>query len=259
MLKRFSALLALGACVASATELKPELDCRESLQGVFGRPVPVQQVNGFESKRAKIRIQDLFNDVSDDTVFLGINDQGHAYLNIGGHRYDGELMRMKGGFRTNSNLVEEGLLLKFDVPPENAQLLRNHIATHKERPSWSCLAGACNMLQDAGIEVTEKRLFATQVYRDLLTKHFRTADGTELPVTVYQLGFLADPDNIARTISTRQSRTIDRHTDTAKKFGFFVVVGGGIVWIGYKRFAALSAEPSAISPYEEPLPSAENL
>ncbi|NUN04725.1 MAG: hypothetical protein HUU57_03085 [Bdellovibrio sp.] len=170
-----------------------------------------------------------------DAVYLGIaNAPGHGthhyYLIAGNKRYDGSpfFTASKTKDLKENAAVAKGVIFKMNVPAEVSAKVVAAIEKNANSRNLSCLNGACNVLDDAGITIpgVEKgQVFKLiPVVRGLVQGEVRTSAGSA-PVTMHA-NSAREVEHFLAQVRTKNQNMIERAAGQAAFKG--VIVTGAV-------------------------------
>lgn len=173
-----------------------------------------------------------------DAVYLGIaNAPGHGthhyYLIAGNKRYDGSpfFTASKTKDLKENAAVAKGVIFKMNVPEEVSAKVVAAIEKNANSRNLSCLNGACNVLDDAGITIpgVEKgQVFKLiPVVRGLVQGEVKTSAGSA-PVTMHATS-AREVEHFLAQVRTKNQNMIER---AAGQAAFRGVIVTGTVGVG---------------------------
>ncbi|MFL5815696.1 MAG: hypothetical protein ACJ763_19155, partial [Bdellovibrionia bacterium] len=149
------------------------------IESAFGNKYRVKLVGTQGTKLSK--------SLPKTSVLFGFSDVGHAYLIMNDLRLDGTLMGSNSVHKYAP--LDDGMLFRFDLSPEQAEKIRQTVHGLDNRLSLTCVRTVCKVLKQGGVRLPvsgPKSFFLTPVFKKLLEKGaLDQKTGQPIPVEVY--------------------------------------------------------------------------
>ena len=143
---------------------------------------------------AKARAKVLFNGVLEGhaPVVVGFDPVGHAYLSVGGRRFD--TFPLSRGKVEAKGITNEGYLFQLDIKPEQLKQLEQNLDTGaiRGKRDFSCIHGVCRALKEIGVGVKDRSFMsnvsAKKLFQDIASNGFMDLkSGQPIKVSIFQL------------------------------------------------------------------------
>lgn len=155
------------------------------------------------------KMDDVFG--TENETLLGFMTNGHAFLQVGPNRYDGEISAA-GQVKVGRTSFQESIIIRFtDLPTETVEKLKEAIRAKQDKVPWSinCVQGACNFLEkEAGIKLdgwTHLVPLPTFFIRDMVKYGFVDKLGQKLGIEF----FATNGQNFEALYSVLRGREIE--------------------------------------------------